>query len=120
MFGEGTLQMMLIWSWGTVTSAMYFGVVLLLLHSDGFFARALSWPIYRKIATLGYGIYLVHIPICEEIMVPVAQRLAKSMPMSFVWLVSIVELMLLSTGLSYVLHVLVEKPSLRLRERLAA
>ena len=53
-------------------------------------------------------------------MVPVAQRLAKTLPMSVVWCISIAELMVLSLGLSYVLHVLIEKPSLRLRERLAA
>jgi peptidoglycan/LPS O-acetylase OafA/YrhL len=120
MFGDGTMQMVLIWSWGTVTSAMYFGCVLLLLHGDGFFVRILSWPIYRRIATLGYGIYLVHIPLCEEVMVPVAQRLSKTLPMSLVWVISLAELMILSVGLSYVMHVLIEKPSLRLRERLAA
>ncbi len=120
MFGEGTMQMVLVWSWGTVTSAMYFGCVLLLLHGDGFFVRLLSWPIYRRIATLGYGIYLVHIPLCEEVMVPVAQRLAKSLPMSIVWLISLGELMILSIALSYVMHVLIEKPSLRFRERIAA
>ena len=121
MFGDGTMQMVLVWSWGTVTSAMYFGCVLLLLHGgDGFFVRILSWPIYRRIATLGYGIYLVHIPLCEEVMVPVAQRLAKTLPMTVVWALSLAELMLLSVGLSYVMHVLIEKPSLRLRERLAA
>ena len=39
--------------------------------------------------------------------------------MAIVWPVSLVALMGASLAVAYVLHVLVEKPSLRLRERLA-
>jgi peptidoglycan/LPS O-acetylase OafA/YrhL len=100
---------------------MYFGWLVLLLHSDGWIQRALSWQGFRRIATLGYGVYLVHIPVCDHLVVPVAHALdRRHVPMVLVWPASLVALMLVSLALGYVLHVVVEKPSLRIRERVAA
>jgi peptidoglycan/LPS O-acetylase OafA/YrhL len=101
---------------------MYFGWLLLLLHGDtaGWIHRALSWPTFRKIATLGYGVYLVHIPLCDHLIVPAARALeARHWPMALVWPMALAGLMASSTALAYVMHVLIEKPSLRVRERLA-
>jgi peptidoglycan/LPS O-acetylase OafA/YrhL len=39
--------------------------------------------------------------------------------MAIVWPMSVALLMALSLGLAYVMHVLIEKPSLRIRERIA-
>ena len=104
-----------------MTSIMYLAWLLLLLHTDGFLQRALSRPIFRRIATVGYGVYLVHIPLCDHVIVPLARSLeARHVPMIVVWPLSLAGLMLLSFGMGYVLHVLVEKPTLRIRERLAS
>ncbi|MDB4945632.1 MAG: acyltransferase 3 [Labilithrix sp.] len=122
MFGNQHLQLVHVFAWGTVTSVMYFGWLLLLIHgdTDGFVHRLLSAPIFRRIATLGYGVYLVHIPICDQVIVPAARLLQnRHWPMVIVWPLALAGLMLTSLGLAYVMHVLIEKPSLRIRERLA-
>src|SRR5262249_58315690 len=105
----------------SVTSVMYFGWLLLLLHAEaGWIHRALSWPFFRRYATLGYGVYLVHIPLCDHVLVPIARALQGHVSMLIVWPVSVIGLMALSGGLGYVMHVLIEKPSLRIPERIAA
>jgi peptidoglycan/LPS O-acetylase OafA/YrhL len=100
---------------------MYFGWVLLLLYGDGWIHRALSAPIFRRIATLGYGVYLVHIPLCDHVLVPIARKLQeRHAAMEIVWPACVAALMVGSLAVAYVIHVLIEKPSLRLRQRLSA
>jgi peptidoglycan/LPS O-acetylase OafA/YrhL len=121
MFGKDNVQIVHLFAWGTVTSVMYFGWLLLLLHGErGWITRALSHPLFRRVATLGYGVYLVHIPLCDHVIVPLARSLQGHVSMALVWPASVVLLMASSLVLAYVLHVLVEKPALRLRERIAA
>jgi peptidoglycan/LPS O-acetylase OafA/YrhL len=122
MFGARNVQLVHVFAWGSITSVMYFGWLILLLHGDreGWLTAALSLPIFRKIATLGYGVYLVHIPLIDQVIVPAAKSLeAKQVPMTVIWPLSLTVLMLASLGLAYVMHVLIEKPSLRVRERIA-
>jgi peptidoglycan/LPS O-acetylase OafA/YrhL len=120
-FGRGAVQIVHVFAWGSLTSIMYLGWLLLLLHTDGPVQRWLGKPIFRRIATLGYGVYLVHIPLCDHLSVPLARALTtRHVPMGVVWPLSLVVLMASSLALGYVLHVVVEKPSLRIRERLAA
>jgi peptidoglycan/LPS O-acetylase OafA/YrhL len=123
MFGKENVQLVHVFAWGSVTSVMYFGWLLLLLHGNSadWIPRALSAHIFRRIATLGYGVYLVHIPLCDRLIVPGARALeARNVPMVIVWPLSLAALMVSSLVLAYVLHVIIEKPSLRIRERLAA
>ena len=121
MFGQDQVQLVHVFAWGSVTSIMYFGWLILLLHTTGPLQRALSIPIFRRIATLGYGVYLVHIPVCDNLIVPLARKLESwKVPMIVVWPVSLVALLVGSLVLGYVLHIFVEKPSMRIRERLAA
>jgi peptidoglycan/LPS O-acetylase OafA/YrhL len=120
MFGDRTLQTVHVFAWGSITSLMYFGFLILFLHTDGWLQRALSAPQFRKIATLGYGVYLVHIPILYALVVPLARTLDKSgSPHSVIWGMSLVLLMGMSLVLAYVMHVVIEKPSLRFREKIA-
>ena len=64
--------------------------------------------------------YLVHIPIIDHIMVPAGRAAqARHWSMLFVWPATLAATFLLSLVVAYALHVLVEKPSLRLRDRLA-
>ncbi len=120
MFGHQWLQWVHVFAWGTVTTLMYFGFLLLLLHGEGAIVRFLSAPIFRRVATLGYGVYLVHIPLIDHVVAPIAGRLARrSASMMWVWPASLVAVTLLSLGLAYLMHVLIEKPSLYVRQRLA-
>jgi peptidoglycan/LPS O-acetylase OafA/YrhL len=120
LFGYDRVQLVHVFTWGSVTSVMYFAWVLLLLHGDGWITRALSAPVFRRIATLGYGVYLVHIPLCDQVVVPVARAMqGRALPTALVWTASLAALMAMSLGLAYVMHVLIEKPSLRVRELLA-
>jgi peptidoglycan/LPS O-acetylase OafA/YrhL len=121
MFGPEYVQIVHVFAWGTVTSIMWFCAVLLLLHGEGPIQRALSAPIFRRIATLGYGVYLVHIPLCDHFIVPIAKRLeARHVSMILVWPLSLAMLMGSSIFVGYLLHIFVEKPALRVRQRLAA
>jgi len=118
--GEQNQQMAHLFLWGTVTSLFYMGTLLLLLHGHGWLPRFMSAPIFRRIATLGYGVYLVHIPVADHVLVPIAKRYYdEKTPMIYVWPLSVVALVGLSLAVGYVLHIFIEKPSLRLRDRLA-
>jgi peptidoglycan/LPS O-acetylase OafA/YrhL len=110
-------------SWGTLTTVMYSGWILLVLYGgSGWIQRALSLPLFRKLATLGYGVYLVHLPLCTRVIAPVARILTQRLgwPMVTVWPIAVAALFGLSLAVSYVLHLAVEKPALRLRDRFAA
>ncbi len=122
MFGETELLLVRVFCWGTLTSIMYFGWLLLLLNgSGGWMRQLLSLPIFRRVATLGYGVYLVHVPLCDKVITPVARSLATThaWPMPAVWTLAVLALVLASLAVSYGLHLFVEKPSLRLRDRFA-
>lgn len=121
LFGPEHVQIVHVFAWGTITSVMYFGWLLLLLHGDGWIHRALSRPIYRRVATLGYGVYLLHIPLLDQFSVPVARALqGRHVSMLVIWPLSLGALMIASLGVAYVLHLLIEKPALWVRERLAS
>ena len=121
MFGDDHVQLVHVFAWGTVTTVMYFGILLLLLHGDGWIHRGLSAPFFRRIATLGYGVYLVHIPLCDHVIVPAARALQnRHVSMLLVWPASLVALMLGSFVVAYAMHVLIEKPSMKLRQMFAA
>lgn len=120
MFGPENVQLVHVFTWGSVTSVMYFLWLILLLHTDGWVQRALSAAFFRRIATLGYGVYLVHIPIIDNAILPAARALEKRhVSMAIVWPASLVVVMLSSLVIGYVMHVLIEKPSLALRDRVA-
>jgi peptidoglycan/LPS O-acetylase OafA/YrhL len=111
-----------LFAWGTVTSVMYACVILPLLHgpADGWLPRFLGARVWLPIATLGYGVYLVHIPLMEHVVkLAAAGFFFAAWPLWKLWSMSLLLLCLLSWALAYVLHVLVEKPALWLRDRWA-
>jgi peptidoglycan/LPS O-acetylase OafA/YrhL len=121
MFGDDWLQTVRVLAWGTLTSLMYFPALLLFLHGDGWLHRFFGAPIFRQLATLGYGVYLVHIPMIDHVFVPLSRELeAQGHSLVLVWIAAFALVTASSFAIGYVLHVLVEKPSLRLREKLAA
>ena len=112
-----------VFAWGTLTTVMWAGFLLLLLHGhgEGFVHRFLSAPIFRRIATLGYGVYLVHIPLCDHIVVPLAHKMVDAKTsLVLVWSASLALLLVLSVASAYLLHIFVEKPSLWIRDKIAA
>ena len=110
-----------VFAWGTITTIMYTFLLTLLLHGHGIVHRFLSAPIFRRIATLGYGVYLVHIPLCDRIVVPIAKRLiAKNVSLMLVWPISLVLLIVMSATIAYLMHLLIEKPSMWIRDKIAA
>lgn len=119
MFGDEHAQLVCVFLWGTVTSLMYFAALLLVLHGESAVVRFLSAPIFRALATLGYGVYLVHTPILE-LLVPSAKELAaRGVSTSAIWPSALVVVMVLALAVGYVMHVVIEKPSLLLRRKLA-
>jgi peptidoglycan/LPS O-acetylase OafA/YrhL len=120
MFGGREIQLVHVFAWGTVTSIMYLTSVPLALYGEGMVCRWLAAPVFRRMATVGYGVYLVHIPVIDHIMVPAARAAqGRHLPMVFVWPTVVAATMTLSLAIGYVLHVIVEKPALRLRDRFA-
>ncbi len=104
--------------WGTMTSLMYVPVLLLLLTNSGMAARLLSHRVFLPVATLGYGIYLVHIPV-GWLLTPLAQKLVLSgWPSSVIWAAFLAGMCVGAFALAYALHLVVEKPMLRLRDKL--
>ncbi len=120
VYGEH-LQLFEVFAWGTLTSFMYFPALILLLHTDGPIGRFLGLPLFRKAATLGYGVYLVHIPLIDNLVVPLAHIAdRKHVPHEWLWLGGTFIAMSASLAVGYMMHVLIEKPSLALRDKLAA
>ena len=122
MFGQEHVQFIHVLSWGTITSLMYFPALLLLLHGgDGWIRRGLSLPYFRHAATVGYGVYLVHIPLIDHIAVPFAHTMmAREVSLLIVWPVAFVGVTAASFAIGYVMHLIIEKPSMRMRQWLAA
>lgn len=121
MFGDEHVPLVHVFAWGTVTSLMYFAALLLVLHGDGPIHRFLGAARFRQLATVGYGVYLVHIPLIDHVIVPVAHDLEDAkVSMGLVWPASLLVVTGLSFAVGYALHILIEKPFLRLRDRLAS
>jgi peptidoglycan/LPS O-acetylase OafA/YrhL len=122
LFGDEYEQIVHLFTWGTVTSLMFLLVVPMVLHgTDGWIVRFLSLPMWRSLATVGYGVYLVHIPLIDHVAMPIVLYLhEREVSMALTWTLAFTLVTALSFGVGYVLHVLVEKPALRVREWLAA
>jgi peptidoglycan/LPS O-acetylase OafA/YrhL len=121
LFGEDARPFVNMFRWGTLTSFLWLSVVMILLHGGGPITRALSLPIWRRLATLGYGVYLMHIPILDHVLVPLAQRAVRAgWTLEVIWPTTFVLTVILAFATGYVMHILIEKPALRAREWLAA
>lgn len=111
--------------WGVLTAFLYAPLVLLLVNRPGALGRFLGARAFLVLATFGYGVYLVHIPIADRIAVPITLRVGIHLlqrgvllPPWIVWGTAVLITWAVSVALAYALHLLVEKPSLALRDRL--
>jgi peptidoglycan/LPS O-acetylase OafA/YrhL len=100
---------------------MYFTLVLLVINTDSPVTRWLSSRWFLRFATLGYGVYLVHPVVIGGVVAPAAFALAHRfhLPLLLVWWASLAMLLVLASAAAYVLHILVEKPALYIRDRVA-
>lgn len=110
-----------LYAWGSVTGVMYAALVLRLLNHPGVLTRLLGHRYFLYLATLGYGVYLVHLPVMAYVIAPVSRWLlvTRGWALGRVWWLSLFGLFAASQAVAYVLHLLVEKPMLAVRDRLA-
>lgn len=113
-FLKGSLLM------GTCTSPVLAYLVLWAVYSEGRLTKLLGHRIFLNLATLGYAVYLIHIPVLEHFVLPYffAGCSAAHPPTPAVWSVSLLTVMVLSTAVAYLMHLVLEKPILRLRQRM--
>lgn len=110
--------------WGGVTAVMYVPLVLQLVNRPSWLARALGHRAWLWVATFGYGIYLVHIPVANGLVYVIggiALQLALHgtvLPLTLVWALAVAVTFGTSLAIAYALHLAVEKPMLALRDRL--
>jgi peptidoglycan/LPS O-acetylase OafA/YrhL len=71
---------------------------------------------------LPWEVHLLHIPLCRRVVAPMARWLAneRGWPMELVWPVSLGALLVTALAAAYACHLLVEKPSLWVRDRIVA
>lgn len=111
--------------WGVPTALMYGPLVLLLVNRPGILGRVLGARPFLVLATFGYGVYLVHIPVADVFAMPLTlgaglllARAGLRLPLWLLWGAAVALTWALSTALAYALHLVVEKPALALRDRL--
>lgn len=103
--------------WGALTSVVWGGTVLTMLYGDGPLRRFFSSRVFVPMATLGYGVYLVHLP-CAAVLRPAYLALLRAgVPWIGVWSFAVVASLALAFAVSWGLHLTVEKAALRLRDR---
>lgn len=106
---------------GTSTSPAFALLILWGICARGPLLELLSKPAFRVLASLSYGMYLLHIPVIEGITMPwvIEPAYAAGHSPLLAWSLGFVLTVLVVTGVAYGMHLLIEKPMLRLRDRLA-
>jgi peptidoglycan/LPS O-acetylase OafA/YrhL len=104
---------------GTITGLAYVLLLLPLLHHDGRLARFFGAPGFLRFATLGYGVYLVHFPLVTTVGIS-SFRLMKQgfgAPTVIAFVFGVAMIFGFALAIAYVMHLVVEKPALWLRDR---
>lgn len=107
---------------GTITSAAWVIVLLHLLSVDSAASRLLGRPIFLRFATLGYGVYLVHMPLVLAVGIGAFRWLHVELdvPEGVAFLLGVGAVFGVALAIAYALHLVVEKPALRARDALVA
>jgi peptidoglycan/LPS O-acetylase OafA/YrhL len=104
---------------GTITSIAYFLLLIALMFLSTRLIEVLSHGSFRYLGTLGYGVFLVHIPIALQV-----SRFTRPLHLRYpgnepaIWLLNLIVTLAGSMALAYGLHLIVEKPALKLRDLL--
>ncbi|MBM4376983.1 MAG: acyltransferase [Deltaproteobacteria bacterium] len=105
---------------GTVTGLAYLNLITYLITTRGVAVKVLGHRSFLVFATLGYGVYLVHMPFVTTVGFVAYLRLAflYRLPVPFAFALAVLAVFFVSLAFGYLLHLLVEKPALYLRDRL--
>jgi len=96
LFGEPAVQLFHVFAWGTVTRSCGSRARAPAPRRGLGAARAVGADV-RRLATIGYGVYLVHIPLLDHVIVPAARALdARHVSMILIWPAALTTLMTLS------------------------
>jgi peptidoglycan/LPS O-acetylase OafA/YrhL len=104
---------------GTLTGVIYTLVIIPCLYVENRFTRWLGSYSFLQLATLGYGIYLVHMPVVykvAEYMTHILPRPQDAFGLHWFCVTSLA--MVISTAIAYVMHIGIEKPCLFIRDKL--
>jgi peptidoglycan/LPS O-acetylase OafA/YrhL len=109
-------------SMGTVSALALGALVIHLVAYDSWASRLLGTGIFVPLATLGYGAYLVHMPLVRGVGVPVYTALVKQhhMTPAQAYLIAVPTVYAAAVLVAYLLHLVIEKPALALRDRLTS
>jgi len=107
---------------GTATSLVYGPLLLWALCARDRWTKILGARFFLLFASLGYGVYLVHVPVLEELVCPLFGALHRRaiVPGPVLWLAALAVTVGVSVLLSWGLHLVVERPALWLRQRFVA
>lgn len=107
---------------GTVTGLGYLNLVTYLITTKGLLVRFLGHRIFLSCATLGYGVYLVHMPLVLAFGLPGFLYIAFARALPPLLAVAFATLLVfgVSLAIAYVLHLVVEKPALIARDKFVA
>lgn len=107
-----------VWNFGLISSLLFFILIQLMTSTHSMIVKFLSLPIFRYTATLSYGFYLVHLPVAKLV---THKGIALFPTMSnspiFFWIICFLTTSFISYFISYILHLIVEKPLLSIRDR---
>ena len=101
---------------GTSTSLVFAALILWAVHNE---SKVLGHRYFHYLGTLSYGIYLMHIPVIELFVFPYILKPALVSGLSFnqAWCLGLLAALLAVTAVSYLLHLVIEKPMLLLRQK---
>jgi peptidoglycan/LPS O-acetylase OafA/YrhL len=104
---------------GTLTGIALMILFIYLVCSEGWLSRALGNRIFLFLGTLGYGVYLVHYPIVYALGPGLFRySTALGVPFAVAYFGGVLAMFAASLPVAYLLHLIVEKPSLLARDRL--
>lgn len=103
---------------GTITSLGWLPLLLYMMNYPGSLSSFFGHPIFRYLATLGYGVYLVHLIVIKKLATAInAYMQSFDLNLYLTGSISIVFTVVVSFAIAYVLHIFVEKPALLVRDK---
>jgi len=116
---SGMSSLFQMFAWGTITSIMYIPLIFMLINCRTILGRLLSLNFFRYLASISYGVYLVHWIIIDYLLSHGRNFLANfKFATCFEWIIIYFLAILLSFTISYILHIIIEKPSLYFRKKI--
>ena len=108
-----------LWSslWFCIAGVAFSLLILYLIHVRSWLEAFFSHKIFLVLATLTYGSYLVHIYVIRFVKRTLFKEFNYDLSPDNQWLAVFIVAIVLTFALSYILHILIEKPFLYLRQK---